>query len=162
MNESRHAFPENDEAATTTLNEAQKRYISASLVTLEKLLRQVLFLLHDNGKGEIFYEKDNDISEEISTVLEQQIFTLLEKFKEIKERYYLQPVKEKQSRLVASQLSLCWAGLLDLRPKILTGYGTLPVSLSQELETEIYSLSQTVTALINLVNQSNNLNPTQK
>jgi hypothetical protein len=162
MNESRHTFPENNEAASITLNEAQKRYISASLVTLEKLLRQVLFLLHDNGKGEIFYKKDNDIPEEISTVLEQQIFSLLEKFKEIKDRYYLQPVKEKQSRLVASQISLCWAGLLDLRPKILSGYGSLPVSLSQELETEIYSLSQTVTGLINLVNQSNNLNSTQK
>lgn len=162
MNESRHAFPENNEGTTTTLNEAQKRYISASLVSLEKLLRQVLFLLHDNGKGEIFYEKDNDIPEEISSIIEQKIFSLLEKFKEVKERYYLQPVKEKQSRLVASQLSLCWAGLLDLRPKILSGYGTLPVSLSQELETDIYSLSQTVTGLINLVNQSNNLNPSQE
>lgn len=155
MTELKQTLPEVNIMGINPLNEAQKRYLTASLISLEKLLRQVLDLLHDTNQNEIFYAKDKDISEEISAVIEQRIFSLLEKFKEIKERYHLQSVKEKESRLVAAQLSLCWAGLLDIRPKTLSGYGSLPDSTAQELETEINTLSKTVGDLVNTLNRSN-------
>ncbi len=162
MEESKHPIPEssingpeNSVNGMLTLNDAQKRYLTAFLATLEKVLRQVLFLLQDNNKDEIFHQKEKDISEENSLVLKYQINSLLEKFEELKSKYQLSPIKEKYSRLVTSQLSLCWAGLLDTRPKILSGYGDLPSTTAKELEEEIKFLSQKVAALINIVNQSN-------
>lgn len=153
--------PDYSPPETEILNEAQKRYLTASLVTFEKLLHQVLSLLHDKARNEIFYQTENDISDKTSALLEQQIYIILNKFMEIKERYHLQPVIEKSSRLLTSQLSLCWAGLLDVRPKVLSGYGNLDPAIANELEIEINNLTQTISALINLVNQSNSTSSNQ-
>jgi|GEM_PF-4519915 len=41
-------------AETNPLNEAQKRYLSASLVTMEKISGRVLFLISNNTHNEFF------------------------------------------------------------------------------------------------------------
>lgn len=140
------------EETLDNLNESQKRYLTSSLVTIEKLLRHVLQLLQNNPQPGIFYQPVNDIPDETSVYIQKQVLELLNRLQKLKEQFNLQSVEEKTSRILASELSLCWAGLLDTRPKILSGYGPLMNNTASKLEIEINALTQLTAALIHSVN----------
>lgn len=137
------------------LNESQKRYLTSSFVTIEKLLRHILNLLQNEPQPGIFYQPVNDVPDETSVYIQKQVLELLNRLHTLKVQFNLQAVEEKNSRILASELSLCWASLLDTRPKILSGYGPLTENTANKLEMEINALTLLTTALIYSINKPN-------
>lgn len=89
------------------LNESQKRYLTSSFVTIEKLLRHILNLLQNEPQPGIFYQPVNDVSDETSVYIQKQVLELLSRLHTLKVQFNLQAVEEKNSRILASELSLC-------------------------------------------------------
>jgi hypothetical protein len=67
-------------------------------------------------------------------------------------KYDLEPSKKNLRRILASDVSQIWISLEDSRPARIRGYGAMPASLAETLETDLQEMLQIAHKLRALLN----------
>ena len=105
------------------LNQAQKRYLSATLSGYEKTLRFILQIIDSNNEIGILYsthfEMDNQNKKEIRKMIQKEL-RIIEK---VANTFGLDHKDIDLSRSVVAQLSENWGDLIDSCSTTLTNYG---------------------------------------
>ena len=124
------------------LNPAQRVSLQVSLRLFEQSLRHAESVLNNplevNG---ILFRQRFAISEAKRTLISTKISAALDQIRVMRELFALDAEEENLARQVASELSVSWENLMDVRAKKLRGYGKIHPELPTVLDPRIKSLS---------------------
>jgi len=123
------------------LNPYQQRAITVSLIRFEENLRNALSLLEGQDVNGILFTRHLEVSEKKKEKARNLINLALGQIHEMKAMFDFQSKEQDPARQIASEMSISWENLMDVRSKRLRGYGEVSPELAGVLDPRIKSLS---------------------
>jgi len=113
---------------------------------------RILDLLEDRNTPAAMKVIEGSITENEKAEIRARILQLQGLIASLVRKYDLEPSKKNLRRILASDVSQIWISLEDSRPARIRGYGAMPASLAETLETDLQEMLQIAHKLRALLN----------
>jgi hypothetical protein len=137
-----------------SLNEYQRRGLSATFRTLEEMMHEIETIINGDGYKGSLLEIDNDISPQAREESLKRIGLIREKISHLSKQFSLEMKQMKSSRQMLSDLSYCWEILEGSKAKKLRGYGEVAEGLEEVLDPQINIIVELITEMENILKRS--------
>jgi len=137
-----------------SLNEYQRRGLSATFRTLEEMMQEIETVINSDGYKGSLLEIDNDISPQAREEILKRIGLIREKIGRLSKQFSLEMKQMKSSRQMLSDLSYCWEILEGSKAKKLRGYGEVAEGLEEVLDPQINIIVDLITEMENILKRS--------
>jgi len=137
--------------SSTSLNEYQRRGLSATFKTLEEMMHEIGTMINGDGYKGSLLEIDNDISPQAREEILKRIGLIREKISHLSKQFSLEMKQMKSSRQMLSDLSYCWEILEGSKAKKLRGYGEVAEGLEEVLDPQINIIVELITEMENIL-----------
>jgi hypothetical protein len=134
-----------------SLNEFQRRGLSATFRTLEEMLQEIETLINSDGYKGSLLEIDNDSSPEAREKIAEKIQFIREKVSRLSKQFSLEMKQTKSSSRILADLAYCWEILEGSKAKKLRGYGEVAEGLEEVLDPQIDTIIGIITEMENLM-----------
>lgn len=137
-----------------SLNEPQRRGLSATFRILEEMLYEIETMITSDGfKGNLI-EIDNDVSPGAREESVKRIKLVREKVSRLSKQFNLEMKQTKSSSQILADLSYCWEILEGSKAKKLRGYGEVAEGLEKVLDPQINTIIDIITEMENILKRS--------
>ena len=140
--------------SSTSLNEYQRRGLSATFRTLEEMMHEIETMINGDGYKGSLLEIDNDISPQAREESLKRTGLIREKISHLSKQFSLEMKQMKSSRQMLSDLSYCWEILEGSKAKKLRGYGEVAEGLEEVLDPQINIIVELITEMENILKRS--------
>jgi hypothetical protein len=137
-----------------SLNEYQRRGLSATFRTLEEMMQEIETVINSDGYKGSLLEIDNDSSPQAREEILKRIQLIREKIGRLSKQFSLEMKQMKSSRQMLSDLSYCWEILEGSKAKKLRGYGEVAEGLEEVLDPQINIIVELITEMENILKRS--------
>ena len=137
-----------------SLNEYQRRGLSATFRTLEEMMQEIETVINSDGYKGSLLEIDNDSSPQAREEILKRIQLIREKIGRLSKQFSLEMKQMKASRQILSDLSYCWEILEGSKAKKLRGYGEVAEGLEEVLDPQINIIVELITEMENILKRS--------
>jgi len=137
-----------------SLNEYQRRGLSATFRTLEEMMQEIETVINSDGYKGSLLEIDNDSSPQAREEILKRIQLIREKIARLSKQFFLEMKQMKSSRQILSDLSYCWEILEGSKAKKLRGYGEVAEGLEEVLDPQINTILDLITEMENILKRS--------
>ena len=134
-----------------SLNEYQRRGLSATFRTLEEMMQEIETVINSDGYKGSLLEIDNDSSPQAREEILKRIQLIREKIGRLSKQFSLEMKQMKSSRQMLSDLSYCWEILEGSKAKKLKGYGEVAEGLEEVLDPQINIIVELITEMENIL-----------
>ena len=134
-----------------SLNEYQRRGLSATFRTLEEMMQEIETVINSDGYKGSLLEIDNDSSPQAREEILKRIQLIREKIARLSKQFFLEMKQMKSSRQILSDLSYCWEILEGSKAKKLRGYGEVAEGLEEVLDPQINTIVDLITEMENIL-----------
>jgi len=140
--------------SSTSLNEYQRRGLSATFRTLEEMMHEIETMINSDGfKGNLIVI-DNDISTQAREKIVKKIQLVRDKVGRLSKQFTLEIKQTKTSSQILADLSYCWETLEGSKAKKLRGYGEVAEGLEEVLDPQINTIIDLITEMENILKRS--------
>ena len=140
--------------SSTSLNEYQRRGLSATFRTLEEMMHEIETMINGDGYKGSLLEIDNDISPQAREEILKRIGLIREKISHLSKQFSLEMKQMNSSRQILSDLSYCWDILEGSKAKKLKGYGEVAEGLEEVLDPQINIIVELITEMENILKRT--------
>jgi len=137
-----------------SLNEYQRRGLSATFRTLEEMMQEIETVINSDGYKGSLLEIDNDSSPQAREEILKRIRLIREKISRLSKQFSLEMKQMKSNRQMLSDLSYCWEILEGSKAKKLRGYGEVAEGLEEVLDPQINTIVELITEMGNILKRS--------
>jgi hypothetical protein len=134
-----------------SLNEYQRRGLSATFRTLEEMMHEIETMINSDGFEGNLIVIDNDISLQAREEILKRIRLIREKISRLSKQFSLEMKQMKSSRQMLSDLSYCWEILAGSKAKKLRGYGEVAEGLEEVLDPQINTIVDLIIEMENIL-----------
>jgi hypothetical protein len=140
--------------SSTSLNEYQRRGLSATFRTLEEMMHEIETMINSDGfKGNLIVI-DNDISPQAMEKIVKKIQLVRDKVGRLSKQFTFEIKQTKTSSQILADLSYCWETLEGSKAKKLRGYGEVAEGLEEVLDPQINTIIDLITEMENILKRS--------
>jgi hypothetical protein len=140
--------------SSASLNEPQRRGLSATFRILEEMMYEIEIMINSDGFEGNLIVIDNDISPQAREKIAKKIQLIREKVSSLSKQFALEMKQTKSSRQIFADLSYCWEILEGSKAKKLRGYGEVAEGLEEVLDPQINTIIDIITDMENLIKRS--------
>ena len=137
-----------------SLNEYQRRGLSATFRTLEEMMHEIETMINGDGYKGSLLEIDNDSSPQAREEILKRIRLIRGEISRLSKQFSLEMKQMKSSRQMLSNLSYCWEILEGSKAKKLRGYGEVAEGLEQVLDPHINTIVDLIAEMENILRKS--------
>ena len=137
-----------------SLNEYQRRGLSATFRTLEEMMHEIETMINGDGYKGSLLEIDNDSSPQAREEILKRIRLIRGEISRLSKQFSLEMKQMKSSRQMLSNLSYCWEILEGSKAKKLRGYGEVAEGLEEVLDPQINTILDLITEMENILKRS--------
>jgi len=137
-----------------SLNEYQRRGLSATFRTLEEMMQEIETVINSDGYKGSLLEIDNDSSPQAREEILKRIRLIRGEISRLSKQFSLEMKQMKSSRQMLSNLSYCWEILEGSKAKKLRGYGEVAEGLEQVLDPHINTIVDLIAEMENILRKS--------
>ena len=134
-----------------SLNEYQRRGLSATFRTLEEMMHEIETMINGDGYKGSLLEIDNDSSPQAREEILKRIRLIRGEISRLSKQFSLEMKQMKSSRQMLSNLSYCWEILEGSKAKKLRGYGEVAEGLEEVLDPQINTIIDIITDIENIL-----------
>jgi hypothetical protein len=134
------------------LSDSHRRAVGSGMLIVDSAAVRILDLLEDRNTPAAMKVIEGSITENEKAEIRARILQLQGLIASLVRKYDLEPSKKNLRRILASDVSQIWISLEDSRPARIRGYGAMPASLAETLETDLQEMLQIAHKLRALLN----------
>jgi len=134
------------------LSDSHRRVVGSGMLIVDSAAVRILDLLEDRNTPAAMKVIEGSITENEKAEIRARLLQLQGLIASLVRKYDLEPSKKNLRRILASDVSQIWISLEDSRPARIRGYGAMPASLAETLETDLQEMLQTAHKLRALLN----------
>jgi len=124
------------------LRESHRRAIGSAMLIVDSAAVRILDLLDERNSPAAIKAVEGSVSDQEKEEIRARLIQLQELIAALVRKYDLEPSKKNLRRILASEVSQIWICLEDSRPARIRGYGAMPASTSEALETDLQEMLQ--------------------
>jgi len=124
------------------LGESHRRVVGSGMLIVDSAAVRILDLLDERNSPAAIKAVEGSITEEEKQEIRAGLIQLQELIAALVRKYDIEPSKKNLRRILASEVSQIWICLEDSRPARIRGYGAMPASTSEALETDLQEMLQ--------------------
>jgi len=124
------------------LGESHRRVVGSGMLIVDSAAVRILDLLDERNSPAAIKAVEGSITEEEKQEIRAGLIQLQELIASLVRKYDIEPSKKNLRRILASEVSQIWICLEDSRPARIRGYGAMPASTSEALETDLQEMLQ--------------------
>ena len=129
-----------------------RRVIASGMLIVDAAAVRMLDLLEERNSPAAMKITEGSVSESEREQIMASLLQLQTLIVSFVRKYGLQPSKKDLRRVLASDVSQIWLTLEDTRPARIRGYGAMPISSAESLETDLQQLLRVANRLRALLN----------
>jgi hypothetical protein len=134
------------------LSDDHRRVIASGMLIVDAAAVRMLDLLEDRNSPAAMKTIEGSVTEGEREQARAGLLHLQTLIASFVRKYDLQPSKRNLRRILASDVSQIWVALEDSRPARIGGYGPIPISSTESLETDLQELLLVANKLRALLN----------
>jgi hypothetical protein len=134
------------------LSDSHRRVVGSGMLIVDSAAVRILDLLEDRNTPAAMKVIEGSITENEKAEIRARLLQLQGLIASLVRKYDLEPSKKNLRRILASDVSQIWISLEDSRPARIRGYGAMPASLAETLETDLQEMLQIAHKLRALLN----------
>jgi hypothetical protein len=134
------------------LSDNHRRVIASGMLIVDAAAVRMLDLLEDRNSPAAMKTIEGSVTESEREHVRASLLHLQSLIASFVRKYDLQPSKKNLRRILAADVSQIWVALEDSRPARIRGYGAMPSSSAQSLETDLQELLLVANRLRALLN----------
>ncbi len=122
------------------LSDNHRRVIASGMLIVDAAAVRMLDLLEDRNSAAAMKTIEGSITENEREQVRAGLLQLQALIAYFVRKYDLQPSKKNLRRILAADISQIWVALEDSRPARIRGYGAMPISSAESLETDFQEM----------------------
>ena len=134
------------------LTDNHRRVIASGMLIVDAAAVRMLDILEDRNSPAAMKITEGSVTESEREQIKASLLQLQTLIASLVPKYDLQPSKKDLRRVLASDASQIWLALEDTRPARIRGYGAMPISSAETLETDLQQLLRVANRLRVLLN----------
>jgi len=134
------------------LTDNHRRVIASGMLIVDAAAVRMLDILEDRNSPAAMKITEGSVTESEREQIKASLLQLQALIASLVPKYDLQPSKKDLRRVLASDASQIWLALEDTRPARIRGYGAMPISSAETLETDLQQLLRVANRLRVLLN----------
>ena len=134
------------------LTDNHRRVIASGMLIVDAAAVRMLDILEDRNSPAAMKITEGSVTESEKEQIKASLLQLQTLIASLVPKYDLQPSKKDLRRVLASDASQIWLALEDTRPARIRGYGAMPISSAEALETDLQQLLRVANRLRVLLN----------
>ncbi len=134
------------------LTDNHRRVIASGMLIVDAAAVRMLDILEDRNSPAAMKITEGSVTESEKEQIKASLLQLQTLIASLVPKYDLQPSKKDLRRVLASDASQIWLALEDTRPARIRGYGAMPISSAETLETDLQQLLRVANRLRVLLN----------
>jgi hypothetical protein len=134
------------------LTDNHRRVIASGMLIVDAAAVRMLDLLEDRHSPAAMKITEGSVTEREREQIKASLLQLQALIASLVPKYDLQPSKRDLRRVLASDASQIWLALEDTRPARIRGYGAMPISSAESLESDLQELLRVANRLRALLN----------
>jgi hypothetical protein len=119
------------------LSDNHRRVIASGMLIVDAAAIRMLDLLEDRNSPAAMKTVEGSVTESEREQVRASLLRLQALIASFVRKYDLPPSKKDLRRILASDVSQIWVALEDSRPARIRGYGAMPISSAESLETDL-------------------------
>ena len=140
--------------SSASLNEPQRRGLSATFRILEEMMYEIEIMINSDGFEGNLIVIDNDISPQAMEKIVKKIQLVRDKVGRLSKQFTFEIKQTKTSSQILADLSYCWETLEGSKAKKLRGYGEVAEGLEEVLDPQINTIIDLITEMENILKRS--------
>ncbi|MFZ1916164.1 MAG: hypothetical protein WAU58_01230 [Terriglobales bacterium] len=122
------------------LTDNHRRVIASGMLIVDAAAVRMLDILKDRHSPAAMKITEGSVTEREREQIKASLLQLQALIASLVPKYDLQPSKKDLRRVLASDASQIWLALEDTRPARIRGYGAMPISSAESLESDLQEL----------------------